>query len=182
MTGYFYQNLVIYTKFDSFELKFILMQKYQKPKFTYKDLGKNPCVSSLEVPVKTLVMKHQFQQDKDDNTLVNVEIQVEALHFSRIYVTSERRKLVSALSMSAKELYLWIMYEIETGEDALWINKDRFMEENNTSLNTFKKAVEELVRYAFIAYTIVKEVYWINPDFFFKGDRMKKYPKNIVIS
>lgn len=155
------------------------MQKYQKPKFTYKDLGKNPCVSSLEIPVRTITMSRQFTKDKDDDTLVNVEIEVEAIAFSKLYVTAERRKLLSSLSSSAKELYLWIMFEIETGEDALWINKLRFMEENNTSLNTYKKSVEELIRYAFIAYTVVKDVYWINPDFFFKGDRIKKYPSKI---
>ncbi len=155
------------------------MQKYIKPKFSYKDLGKNPCVSSLEVPVRVLKIPHQYTKDKDDDIFVNVEVEVEALMFSKLYVTSERRKLISSLTPSAKELYLWIMFEIEVGEDALWINKLRFMEENNTSLNTYKKSIEELIRYAFIAFTVVKDVYWINPDFFFKGDRIKKYSKNL---
>lgn len=155
------------------------MQKYKKPKFRYSDLGKNPCANSLEIPVRTLTMKHQFVKDKEDDMLVNVEVVVETTPSVHLYVTAERRKLVAALSTSAKELYLWIMFEIESGEDALWINKDRFMEENSTSLNTYKKSVEELVRYAFIAFTVVKDVYWINPDFFFKGKRIDKYPTKI---
>lgn len=157
------------------------MQKYSKPKFEYKKLGVNPCTITLEVPIRNLIKKHQFEKDEEDDMLVNVEVIVEATAYTKLYITSELRKLVCNLSPSAKELYLWIMYEVEVGEDALWINKVRFMEENSTSLNTYKKAVEELIRYAFIAYTIVKDVYWINPNFFFKGDRVKKYPKQVKL-
>lgn len=157
------------------------MQKYNKPKFEYAKLGINPCTLTLEVPIRNLVKKHQFEKDKDDDIFVNVEVTVEATLYTKMYITSELRKLVSALSPSAKELYLWIMYEVEVGEEALWINRDRFMEENSTSLNTYKKAVEELHRYAFIASTTIKDVYWINPNFFFKGDRVKKYPKQVKL-
>lgn len=155
------------------------MQKYKKPKFDIKKLGVNPCTVSLVIPVNEIEFKDQYT--KEDGMLTNTTVEVEATPFAKLYVTAERRKLVSSLSTSAKELYLWIMYEVDASEDALWINRDRFMEENNTSLNTYKKAIEELIRYAFVAYTVVKDVYWINPDFFFRGDRIKKYPKNIQL-
>ena len=157
------------------------MQKYSKPKFRYDDLGKNPCTISLVIPVNILTIKHQYEKDKDDDMLVNVQLELEYTEYCKVYASSERRKLVSSLSPCAKELYLWLLYEIKYGQDALWINKERFMEENTTSLNTYKKAIEELIRYAFIAYTVVKDVYWINPDFFFKGDRLKKYPNNKIL-
>lgn len=153
------------------------MQKYQKPKFKMSELGINPCTTSLIIPVNELEFKGQYKKDGD--VFINASKEVEATPYAKIYITAERRKLVAGLSSSAKELYLWIMYEIDPSEDALWINKQRYMEENNTSLNTYKKSVEELIRYAFIAYTIVKDVYWINPDFFFRGDRVNKYPTKI---
>lgn len=153
------------------------MQKYKKPEFDFETLGVNPCSYPLVIPVNKIEFAGQYK--KEDDMLINVIAEVEATPYTKLYVTSERRKLVSGLSTSAKELYLWIMFEIDSGEDALWINKDRFMEENHTSLNTYKKAIEDLIRYAFIAYTVVKDVYWINPDFFFRGDRLSKYPKNI---
>lgn len=156
------------------------MQKYTKPKFDIKKLGINPCTSSLVIPVNELAFKDQYR--KEDGMLINALAEVEATPFTKLFVTAERRKLVAALNSSAKELYLWLLYEVNVSEDALWINKERFMEENNTSLNTYKKAVEELIRYAFIAYTVIKDVYWINPDFFFRGDRIKKYPKNIQLN
>lgn len=151
------------------------MQKYQRPTFNIKELGINPCTLSLVIPVNELIYNDRYK--REDDMLLPATQEVEATPFAKLYVTAERRKLVASLSASAKELYLWIMYEVDASEDALWINKTRFMEENSTSLNTYKKAVEELIRYAFIAYTVVKDVYWINPDFFFRGDRIKKYPK-----
>lgn len=153
------------------------MQKYSKPKFNIKELGVNPCTSSLIIPVNSLELSRQYKKDGD--VLINAVVEVESTPYTKLYVTAERRKIIANLSASAKELYLWLLYEIDAGEDALWINKYRFMEENNTSLNTFKKSIEELIRYALIAYTVVKEVYWINPDFFFRGDRVAKYPKCI---
>ena len=156
------------------------MQKYSKPKFNYKDLGINPCTISLQIPVNIVTVPYQYQRDKDDDMLVNVQLELERTEYSKLYTSSERRKLISSLSTASKELYLWLMFEIKYGEDALWINKNRFMIENRTSVNTYKKAVEELAKYAFIAYTVIKDVYWINPDFFFKGDRLKKYPDKKV--
>lgn len=115
----------------------------------------------------------------EDGDLLPAKKEVEATPFVKLYVTSERRLIISKLSTASKELFLWIMLEVDAGKDALWINKERFMLENNTSLNTYKKGMDELIRYAFLAYTVVREVYWINPDFFFRGDRVSKYPNNI---
>jgi hypothetical protein len=49
------------------------------------------------------------------------------------------------------------------------------------AIGEYKKALEELVRYALLAQTVIQGVYWFNPDFFFRGDRLKKYPKNIKL-
>ena len=155
------------------------MQKYKKPKFDVKTLGVNPCVNSgFVIPVNKLEFVDQYKLEAD-GTFLPLKLEVEAIPYSKIYVTSDRRLIISNLSPSTKELFLWILYEIESGKDYLWINKDRFMLENHTSLNTYKKALDELIRYALLAFTVVKDVYWINPDFFFKGDRVSKYPKNI---
>jgi hypothetical protein len=158
------------------------MQKYQKPKFTYKQLGNNPCVNSgFIVYVNTITFKDQYKK-YSDGLLLPVSVEVEKTPYTKLYVDSLRRLVISGLTPSAKELYLWVMFEIEHGKDALWINRERFMLENNTSLNTYKKALDELLRYALLAFTVVKDVYWINPDFFFKGDRISKYPNNIIES
>lgn len=153
------------------------MQKYKKPTFTYAQLGTNPC--SFTVPVNELAFKDQYKREPD-GTLLPLTLPVEATPYTKVYVSSDRRLIIAKLSPAAKELYLWIMFEVDSGKDALWINKDRYMIENSTSLNTYKKALTELLRYALIVKTIIKDVYWINPDFFFRGDRIAKYPNKIV--
>ena len=153
------------------------MQKYSKPKYDYKTLGINPFSLSLEIKVKELELLNAYKKEGDDWMRVTNEI--EDTPFTKMFITAERRIIVSNLSPAAKELYLWIMFEIDAGKDALWINKERYMLENHTSINTYKKALEDLIRYAIISQTVVQGVYWFNPDFFFRGDRIKKYPKNL---
>lgn len=153
------------------------MQKYSKPKYDYKTLGINPFSISLEIKVKELELLNAYKKDGDDWLPVTNE--VEDTPYTKMFITSERRIIVSNLSPAAKELYLWIMFEIDAGKDALWINKERYMIENHTSINTYKKALEDLIRYAIISQTVVQGVYWFNPDFFFRGDRIRKYPKNL---
>ncbi len=153
------------------------MQKYSKPKYDYKTLGINPFSLSLEIKVKELELLNAYKKEGDNWMPVTNEI--EDTPFTKMFITAERRIIVSNLSPAAKELYLWIMFEIDAGKDALWINKERYMLENHTSINTYKKALEDLIRYAIISQTVVQGVYWFNPDFFFRGDRIKKYPKNL---
>lgn len=153
------------------------MQKYSKPKYDYKTLGINPFSISLEVKVKELELLNAYKKDGDEWLPVTNE--VEDTPFTKMFITAERRIIISNLSSAAKELYLWIMFEIDAGKDALWINKERYMIENYTSINTYKKALEDLIRYAIISQTVVQGVYWFNPDFFFRGDRIKKYPKSL---
>jgi hypothetical protein len=155
------------------------MQKYNKPKYDVKTLGINPFSFSLEINVKKLEVPNSYKL-KDGFSLPVVN-ELEATPFTKLFQSPERRIIVSNLSMSAKELILWLMFEIDAGNDSIWINRDRFMLENSTSLNTYKKALEELVRYALLAQTVIQGVYWFNPDFFFRGDRLKKYPKNIKL-
>lgn len=155
------------------------MQKYSKPKYDYKTLGINPFSISLEIKVKELELLNAYKKDGDDWLPVTNE--VEDTPYTKMFITSERRIIVSNLSPAAKELYLWIMFEIDAGKDALWINKERYMLENHTSINTYKKALEDLIRYAIISQTVVQGVYWFNPDFFFRGDRIRKYPKNLKL-
>lgn len=155
------------------------MNKVSKTEYTDKELGTNPCQTSLVIPVNEIPFKNQYKRDGDE--LLPVVGVLEVTPFVRVYATAEHRKIVCALSPAASKLLLWVMYDIKHGKDAIWINKDRLMHECSISLNTYKKALEELIRYALFAYTIKRDVYWINPEFFFKGDRVKKYPKCVLI-
>jgi len=155
------------------------MQKYKKPTFTEEDLGVNPFAQSLKIPVNEIEFKNVYKKEED--MLLPLVKEVEKTPITKLYTTSEHRKFTNNLSLRSKELLLWIMYEVKYGEDFLWVNKKRYMEECNiSSLNTYKEAIKELIRYGYVGLTVIQDVYWINPLFFFKGDRIAKYPNNVV--
>ena len=154
------------------------MQKIKKPKFTTQDLGNNPFLQSLTIPVMELSFKDTYVKDED--VWLQASKIVDTTHSCRLFTSSELRKFTNNLSLRSKELLLWIMYDINYSEDFLWLNKKRYMEEVGiTAINTYKAAVKELVRYGYLGLTVVPDVFWINPLFFFKGDRVKAFPKNL---
>lgn len=153
----------------------------KRPTIIVEELGVNPFSFNLQVPVKQMEFKKQYIKDAEGN-LTNVTAEVEAVEICKFYCSPENRKIRNAFSLRAKEMYLWLLDEIEYGKDYIWINKDRYMKEMNiSSMNTYKDALNELIRYGHLTETITKGVYWINPEFFFKGNRITKYPKNIKV-
>ena len=101
-------------------------------------------------------------------------------NFVKVFNTSKNRKKISSLSSKSKDLFLWLLYSIEESKDYVKIDKERYMEESKTSLNTFKKSVEELIKESIISSTIYRDIYWINPLFFFNGSRYEKYKDHVV--
>ncbi len=157
------------------------MSKYKKPVFIESQLGANPFVKKLVIPVYTLVFEHQFKKDKDGDFLP-VKKKVDYNSVVKIYNQAERRIKIGKLPLNSKELLLWLIYELEAGKDYIWINKKRYMEEVKIkSINTYKSALSGLLHEDadLLKSTIIEDVYHINPDYFFCGDRVGKYPNNI---
>lgn len=149
-------------------------------------LGVNPFVKSLKIPVHKMLINGQYKVTKElaadgKPIMLPVEVEIEAEPFTKVYNDANRRKMMVVLSTRAKELYLWVLYEIEAGKDYLWINKSRYMKENDiSSMNTYRNALKELIVQGFLQGTVASDVYWINPSLFFSGSRTNKYPKNVV--
>ena len=99
--------------------------------------------------------------------------------FTKVYSTACHRKRILAIPPRALSLFLFITYELENGIDWIWINKERYLAESNTSINTYKSAIEDLLRYGIVTPTMYVDTYWINPMLIFAGNRLKKYPDNI---
>lgn len=155
------------------------MQKYTKPNTDKLDKIPNPLANTLQIKVSILKDPHTFKVDGD--ALIQSSYTVEADPHCRFYTNPEKRLLMNAISPQSKELFLWIIYTIEKSKDYIWINKERYMEELDiSSINTYKKSIDELTRYGVIHITTIKDTYWINPEFFFKGSRIDKYPNKII--
>lgn len=149
------------------------------PLFNEALLGGNPFVENLVVEVSQIEYKHQFKKDKDGD-IVPVIGELEYEKFCRVMISPERRLKTTKLSPRAKELLLWLLYEADNNKDYLWINRVRYMKENEiASMNTYRAAVNELIANCFITRSVVNAVYWINPDLFFNGNRITKFKQNL---
>ena len=116
----------------------------------------------------------------EDGLLVPSYYNMENEDIVKFYTSASNRKTITLLSGGALRLFMWIVYEIDYGKDLVWINRKRYMGESQiTSVNTFKRSIEELERYCLIHSTKKEEVFWINPRYLFKGSRMKKYSNRV---
>lgn len=156
------------------------MKKTKKPIIDESKLGVNLFLRHLKIPINKVTLNGQYKPDKDGDWLP-VEVELEKDASCKVYVDSNRRKMMVVLSSRAKDLLLWLIYEVESGKDWLWINKDRYMTECNIkAYNTYKDARNELIQNSFLQATTTQGVYFINPHFFFNGSRINNFPKNVV--
>jgi hypothetical protein len=127
----------------------------------------NPEVFNKQFVIELLKNKDSFLMSSDKNSV-------------KIYTKSELRLKIMSMSKAAKELYLWLIYELDKNEDHVWINVERFMEECSiSSMTTYRTTVKELQKNVIIYPTIIKDIYWINPLFFFNGNRIDKYETKV---
>lgn len=156
------------------------MNTKKKPVITEEQLGYNPFVKPLVIKVRSVEFKGQYRLNEKEELYENVTGRIEYGEVCKFYCSADRRNIRSKLSPRACQMVLWIMNELRYSEDFIWMNKNRYMREHDiSSVSTYKGCIDELIRYGHITPTLVKDVYWINPDFMFKGDRIKKYPKNL---
>lgn len=148
-----------------------------KPVLTDKMMGDNPLTG---IDFKVIVRKRLFNQKSKDGKSYPVEIELEHDRHVKIFIEADKRKAVALLSAPAKSLFLWVLYELESGKDYLWIDKHRYMKEMMiNSINTYKTGMRELVMERILATSLTPDVFWINPQVFFCGSRINKYPKNL---
>lgn len=143
------------------------------------DAGNNPLVNELSIVLtrKDLDVTNKFGDADVIRTMY------ESVRYTKVYEQTGASSMVSGLTLRAKELYLYIMYALDHGEDLIWIHKARYMERHGiNSVNTFKEAVRDLSQHTLIyPHAFIRDVYWINPHFFFKGDRKGKYPSKVNV-
>lgn len=142
------------------------------------NIGVNPLVKDLKIPVTTLKMKGLYKNE--DGIMVPTDIVVEKTPFAKLFITPENRKLFNGIPDTAKGLFMWMIFEIKQGEDFIQINKSRCMKELSIkALNTYKTAINNLIRYGLIKDTKAVDTYWINSEFVFFGSRTKKYKNKL---
>jgi hypothetical protein len=136
----------------------------------------NPLLQNFSFTVTQLEDKTTYQNN--DGVLLPKLYHLERDQHTKVFINQYNRKKVSNLSNGAKSLLLWLIFELKPGTDQIEINKIRYMKENNIkSINTFKKAIQELTDNFIIA--PAKKLHFINPRILFNGSRIKTYQNNI---
>lgn len=161
------------------------MSKYEKPQFNEEDLGENVFLNSLQIKVNTVKSGDKYKvHDKNSGDEAIYELanfEYEATPYCKVFTDAERRLKVVELSPRAQGLLIWLFYEVKHGKDWIWLNKMRYMDENRVnSQTTYRVAVNELVKKRYLGKTVVTDVYWVNPHFFFNGNRITSFPNNVV--
>ncbi len=165
------------------------MREKIKPDFDLQDFENNPLIQSdFTITVRRFKDGSWLTSKEDNKTIHEMKsIELEQEKYTKVFNhDKDKRKAVAALSGSASKLLLWIMAELDSSNDWIWINVQRYMKENYIEdIRTYKAAVSELIRYIFITEVNsvkYKDTYWINPRLFFCGDRLAKYPNNLAYS
>lgn len=127
--------------------------------------------------------KRVFTTDQEGNNLqigsIANESEIEDQTYTRIYQDADYRQFILNLSYPATKLYVYLTFKLPRNQDYLWINTILFKRESSLDDDQYLLAVEELERYGVIAYTIYKDVYYINPLIFYCGNRLKKYTAHV---
>lgn len=150
--------------------------------FDEQELSANPFSFSMKLPVTEVISNLNYTKDPEDGVIYNKSFFIESTQSIKIYYCEECKDIVYNLTSAAQRMYLYILYNLKQGKDYIQLNQEHYMKKNDiTSVNTFKKAILELIRYGFITNTHYKSIYYINPNMFFSGNRLKKFPKNMEV-
>ena len=110
------------------------------------------------------------------------EVNLERGSYSKVFRLVKNRDRVDGLSLNGKQLFLWMLYRIDYGNDWCLVDRSKYMEVHNLqSVNTYKAGVFDLVEKGVIAYTTIRDVFYINPKIFFAGSRAKKFPDKVRV-
>ena len=151
-----------------------MAQKYKAPDINERTLVCNPFIGSLVIPVTHNIDKDRYAGDEKSGYF-NKKYYRETESHVRVYVSSKRRLVLNALSPNSSKLLHWCVQELDVKKDWFWLNKQRYMDETGVAYNTYKKSIKELQDAGLILKTSYNDVFWINPHYFFRGNRVDFY-------
>ena len=141
--------------------------------------GKKPMINEGLLPINPFIDDLVIKVSRHSYEAGGKQIDMDMGRHCKLFISPDNRKRIAKLSGGAKSLFFWIMQEVEGGRDYLWVNKMRYMEENEIKTKkTMEVAIDELIESGFIAPAgRYIDVYFINPSFIFNGARRVKFPE-----
>ena len=134
-----------------------------------KKRGKN----DVSIP-SPFTPRYEFVYMDKDRGAIKIDVSASC----RIYVDAVFNEDRNALSLRSKEMLLWIIGRLRSGEDVVLIIPENYMALFDiASVSTVRKAIRGLIAANMIAKTDVRNVYFINANYFFRGSRIRKWPE-----
>lgn len=145
-----------------------------------KSMGVNPFVQALQL--KATTFKADGYVGEESGIRYPKRYMRDQTPSTKVFDTSMLRKTTMGLSGTSLKIYLWFIFKATSEHDYIKLNRLAFMKEAGiTSKTTVNTGLDALIRYEIIAKSNLKDVYWFNPLYFFRGDRLKKYRYNVEI-
>lgn len=106
---------------------------------------------------------------------------VETSKFTKLYKLSYASGFLKELGNSGRHLFLYILYRLNPDEDKISLPPVGVCSELGVSERTYYNAINDLISMSVIERENQNKGnynYWINPIFFFAGDRKEYFKKN----
>lgn len=143
-------------------------------------LDKSPFRCGLEIKCSRSYVSDRYRSV--GGVLVNDSYLYDLQSRTSLYHSKLNDEVLMMLSLPALRLFIHIANRMESGKDWVRVNREYFMKLSGVrSVNTFKGAVRELVRYCIISPSHYDLVFWVNPSFMFSGDRVRAFRGNVVV-
>jgi hypothetical protein len=159
-----------------------------KKVFDVKNMGVNPFTATLKIPVRKLKGKETLLTEFTEGISLPIgtlqqTVLLEDIKYSKLYHSAWMRDLITDLSPIALKVFMYVAYSLNTNEDYYTYNKSFMVKKLN--LKNQKELIDvtnnELIRYGLLGLSLVPDTFWINPNYMYCGNRVKMYPKNVVI-
>jgi len=145
--------------------------------------AKNPFWGSTEVKVGTKMIKvsggTHISEDGQPVTHSGVHVvkKVDETEFVKIY--TQNMKMIFDLKPSAQKILQYLLSELQStvNADSIylgWFSAERYFSEQDMDISraSFQRSLKDLLEKGFIAESHDPNMFWINPNLFFNGNRM----------
>jgi len=86
----------------------------------------------------------------------------------------------TSLTTSAKDMFMWIATHLPYEQDYLEMVEEKYCDEIQVGKTTFYGARQQLTNRLIIPRTSRRNTYWVNPTYLFKGNRIDRFPEQVV--
>jgi len=165
----------------SCKLQEIPTMKY--PPLDPSKLKLNPFTQELVIPATMWTDSGKYVFNEDLQKMVPASAVVEKAKYTRVYRSAQLRDIAMRLSPGALKLLMWMIYDTVDANDWIRVMPSAYAEKGGkgSSRTQYKKAVDELISEGYICKTQYSYTYWINPAIQCAGNRVTKYPDNVVV-